>query len=167
MLALFIGFIALFISNSLLAIELHNNFYSIRALGMGGAYTAVATDKDAVWTNPAGIARIRKNRTRKKLHLISFPNVILGLNSGGQDFYKKFREISVDKDDENYMKEVEKIIDNNLGSDGQSPSPLWLSVSANPLIFYEWKKNIPIAAGFLVITLLILFLLNLIFIQMI
>lgn len=38
--------------------QVFDNFHSIRAMGMGNAYSAVVSDSDALFYNPAGIARI-------------------------------------------------------------------------------------------------------------
>lgn len=48
---------------------------------MGNAYTSIANDDSAPWTNPAGIARISKSRSRDKLALLRTPFVILGSNN--------------------------------------------------------------------------------------
>lgn len=71
-----------------LAEELPEHFFPIKPLAIGGAYTAIANDQNAIWTNPAGITRVKKARSRKKFHLIQFPNIIGGANQNGPDFYK-------------------------------------------------------------------------------
>lgn len=38
--------------------QVYDNFHSIRAMGMGNAYASVVSDTDALFYNPAGIARI-------------------------------------------------------------------------------------------------------------
>ena len=69
--------------------ELPEAFYAVRPAGMGGAFTAVADDPNSVWTNPAGISRIRKARARSKVHMVSFPNAVVGGNQQGLAFYAK------------------------------------------------------------------------------
>lgn len=53
---------------------------------MGGAFTAIANDENAIWTNPAGVARIRKARSRSSLHIIKVPNIVLGANTKSKEF---------------------------------------------------------------------------------
>jgi hypothetical protein len=52
-------FIISFLGKPGFAEELYENNISLRALGMGNAYTAVVSDKDALFYNPAGLARVR------------------------------------------------------------------------------------------------------------
>jgi hypothetical protein len=44
--------------NKLSAAELGDSWFSVRAMGMGNAYTAVVEDSDALFYNPAGLAKI-------------------------------------------------------------------------------------------------------------
>ncbi len=64
--------------------ELERLNESVRALGMGGAFTAVADDEGALFYNPAGLARQRK--------LISFGvlNPLVEINSNTIDFIDDF-----------------------------------------------------------------------------
>ena len=52
--------------------NLQDDFYTVRPKGMGGAFVSIANDKNAVWYNPAGIARMRRSRARRKLHIFTF-----------------------------------------------------------------------------------------------
>lgn len=45
-------------TNKALAVELVETFKSVRALGMGNAYSAIVDDSDALFYNPAGLARV-------------------------------------------------------------------------------------------------------------
>ncbi len=45
--------------------EIPEGFTGVRSIGMGDAFTAVANDENAIWTNPAGIGRSRKARSAK------------------------------------------------------------------------------------------------------
>jgi hypothetical protein len=45
-------------SASSTAAELNNNWLSTRALGMGNAYTAIVSDADSLFYNPAGLANV-------------------------------------------------------------------------------------------------------------
>lgn len=58
-------------------------YTSVRALGMGNAYTAVASELDALWYNPAGLAR------NKGLRLTVFD---LQMGSNGLKVYEKYQE---------------------------------------------------------------------------
>ncbi len=66
--------------------EIPESFTPIRPQGMGGAFTAVANDENAVWTNPAGLARGRKPRSRGAVNLIKAPNIIVGANAASREF---------------------------------------------------------------------------------
>lgn len=56
---LILGFIAFLISNELLAYEARWTHYGTRPLAMGNAFVAVANDYNALFYNPAGIARLK------------------------------------------------------------------------------------------------------------
>lgn len=109
--------------------EVPEPFHLVRPNSIGGAFTAIANDENAIWTNPAGIARIRKARSRKGIHLISFPNLIFGANTESQSF---IQGISSRGNQDN----LESLAD-NFSVD----KPLWSSVSAFPLIMFEFGKS--------------------------
>src|SRR4051812_41940172 len=67
--------------------ELQENYVPVRPLGMGNAFTAVANDDSAVWTNPAGIARARKARARNWFSM-KVPNIGAGANARGKKLYQ-------------------------------------------------------------------------------
>lgn len=120
--------------------ELSSPYEAVRPLGMGGAFTAVANDQNSVWTNPAGIARIRKARSRKKLHLLSVPNMIAGGNSEGRQFYEKIRgaQASFGADDAQAVLE---------DLDGIESQPLWARAASNPVVFLDFPKGSPWGVG--------------------
>ncbi len=68
--------------------EIPESFIPIRPKAIGGAFTAIANDEDAIWTNPAGIARIRKARSRNAVSLVKIPGLILGANTKSREFIK-------------------------------------------------------------------------------
>ncbi len=51
------------------------------SMSMGGAYTSVANDDAAFWTNPAGIARTKKARSKERVPLYRTPNITYGANN--------------------------------------------------------------------------------------
>ncbi len=53
-------FFSIFISKSLFASELFELYRGARASAMGGAYTALADDEQAVFLNPAGLAGVKR-----------------------------------------------------------------------------------------------------------
>ena len=70
-------------ANSLTAIEVPQHYTPVRPNALGGAFTAIANDENAIWTNPAGISRVRKARSRKTTNIVSFPNAVAGANADG------------------------------------------------------------------------------------
>lgn len=74
-------FAACFYSFPALATELPQPFVHPSPAAMGGAFTAVANDDSAIWTNPAGIGRIKKARTRGTFQLLRAPQIIVGSNN--------------------------------------------------------------------------------------
>lgn len=75
----------LMLNTSAISQEIPESFVPVRSNAMGGAFTAISNDENAVWTNPAGIARVRKARSRSTVHLVKIPNAVLGWNSNGSD----------------------------------------------------------------------------------
>lgn len=109
--------------------EVPEPFHLVRPNSIGGAFTAIANDENAIWTNPAGIARIRKARSRKKVHLVSFPNLILGANTQSQSF---IQGVASKGNQDN----VE-----SLSANFSPEKPLWSSISAFPLIMFEFGSS--------------------------
>jgi hypothetical protein len=125
----FISTIFIIMPSLAFSYEVPEPFHLVRPNSIGGAFTAIANDENAIWTNPAGIARIRKARSRKGIHLISFPNLIFGANTESQSF---IQGISSRGNQDN----LESLAD-NFSVD----KPLWSSVSAFPLIMFEFGKS--------------------------
>ena len=71
---------------SAFAQEIPENYDPVNPAGIGGAFTAISNDENAAWTNPAGIARIRKARSRSTLNLTKFPNMAAGINYEAKSF---------------------------------------------------------------------------------
>lgn len=117
--------------------ELPEHFQPVRPNAAGGAFTAIANDENAVWTNPGGIARIRKARTRSKLHIIKVPNLIVGANTKSREFIEG---ISQSGNEENISKAVDQAED--LGD-----KPFWSVASAFPMVMLD-SGSLPTILGF-------------------
>ncbi len=78
-----LGFLLLIASSSdaLAQGSVPSNWKGTRPAAMGGALTSVGNDENAPYTNPAGLGRSRNPRSRKNLHLISFPGLVVGGNA--------------------------------------------------------------------------------------
>lgn len=112
-------------SRTILAEEVPDNFFPPRAMGMGGAFTAVANDENSVWTNPAGIARTKKARSRNKVGLVTFPNVVMGANSKSKDFYSALKGKTDD-------------LSNAISdTDALSDKPFWATASVAPMMQFD------------------------------
>ncbi len=129
-------------SLNVFAQELPENYIPVKPTAMGGAFTAIANDENSVWTNPAGVARIRKARTRKKVHLVSFPNMVGGINAQGKTFYNNF-EIAKTHDGGTTAANVSKALNQMTKID----KPIWALAEANPIAFMDLGKHVPIALG--------------------
>lgn len=114
--------------------EIREIYSPTRPTGMGGAFTAIANDENSVWTNPAGIARLRKARSRKPISLITVPNATSGANNSARKFYTGLRST----DDI-----AETIADSEVSDD----KPFWAMFSVAPLAFFD-AGGLPMATGF-------------------
>lgn len=149
-----------------LAEALPQIFFHPSSAGMGGAYTAIANDDSAPFTNPAGIARIRKARSREKYQLLRTPQFILGTNDidnyaeiislqgrhlfssldWDEDIKGKYVQMdsfssglpSIDKFDQ----KLSKIFKNDRSKS------VWGRVDIGFLGIFEAAKNLPISLGF-------------------
>ncbi len=128
--------LCLFSSGRLLAEELPEGYVPVKSMGMGGVSTSVSDDENSVFTNPAGIARVRKARSRKTNNLTSFPNLVLGINGESKKFYEMMKKA----DD----KSVESIL---ASSDDIGNKPFWARASAFPVTMLEMSPSSPIALG--------------------
>lgn len=116
--------------------EVPEGYLTPRPMGMGGAFTAVANDESAFWTNPAGIARVRKARSREGLHILKFPNATVGLNSASKSFYSALKSTS--------SAGVADVIAN---SDFNEAKPFYARAAAFPVALFEIGKNDPMGFG--------------------
>lgn len=76
-----IALVSILISLGASAAEVPDVWDHPSAMAMGGAYTSVANDDSAFWTNPAGIVRTKKARSKQTLPLSRVPNITLGANN--------------------------------------------------------------------------------------
>jgi hypothetical protein len=123
-------------SRSLFAEVLPENFTPVRPLGMGNAFTAVANDESAIWTNPAGVSRARKARTRD-FYTIKAPNIGLGANKKGQALYQSQAASGGSS-------LAETVAENgDLGND----SPYWANLQMFPVALFDYSRNLVGAFG--------------------
>jgi hypothetical protein len=116
--------------------EIPEHYTPVRAVGMGGAFTAIANDEGSVFTNPAGISRVRKARSRSTVHIFRFPNLVGGANAESRTFYKGFQGAQ-DKNIEEIIEQTE-----DLGN-----KPFWVRAAALPIMLLDIQRGTPIAIG--------------------
>lgn len=128
---------ALLASTQTFALEVPESFHAVRPMGMGGAFTAVANDENAVWSNPAGISRIRKHRSRSAVSLFKFPNVIAGINTSGSDFYDSVTSVD----------EAEIATSISANADKLADKPFWAMAAAFPMIMFDFSRQLASVIG--------------------
>ena len=116
--------------------EVPEGFTGIRPAGMGGAFTGLANDENSVWTNPAGIGRTRKARSRDAVHLAKFPNLLVGANSSTRSFYTAVTTAS-----------GSSVADVAASSDAVADKPFYVRAAAFPVMIFEPENNFPMALG--------------------
>ncbi len=124
-----------FLARPLSAQELYEPFIAVRPSAVGGAFTAIANDENATWTNPAGITRIRKARSRRNIDLISAPNLILGANSKSREFVTVLNSGS--------SAGVEQVA---AQADSLGSKPFWAYTGLAPMSFLE-VDDVPMIVG--------------------
>lgn len=107
--------------------EIPESFVPVRPNAIGGAFTAIANDEEAVYTNPAGIARIRKARSRASVHLIKIPNLVLGANSKSKEFIEAVSGGTEASDLEDVAAQADTLGD----------KPFWSHASVFPLMMFD------------------------------
>ena len=117
------------------AIELTEIYYGARPFGMGNAYTAIANDEYSIFTNPAGIARARKNRSRASMHMFKFPNITVGSNGDQQALV----------DLQNGQKTTQELIAEGAADGGK---PLWLYGGIYPVGVFEVGSHAAAVGGY-------------------
>ncbi len=134
--------ISLFIFGACLAMgkaaaqEIPESFVPVRPHALGGAFTAIANDEEAVMTNPAGIARIRKARSRSTVNLIKVPNLVVGANSKSREFIQAVSGGTSASDLEEVAAQADSLGD----------KPFWSHASAFPLMMFD-LEDLPALVG--------------------
>lgn len=82
--------------------ELVESWTSVRALGMGNAYTAVVSDKDSLFYNPAGLAKVRG---------INIALVGIKVGADGADIVQTVKD---GQDSSKYVETLKKLYGKNL-----------------------------------------------------
>ncbi|MFK7871697.1 MAG: hypothetical protein AB8C84_00805 [Oligoflexales bacterium] len=129
---------------ALQAQELPEYFVPPRSAAMGGASVGVSHDESSIWTNPAGIGRIRKVRARSSVHMVKVPNLVGGSNNEGRQFYSSFQSQAALNQDSKPWENIQRVIE---ATESASQQAIWLRASANPIVFFEAGKNTPVAIG--------------------
>jgi hypothetical protein len=134
---LIIGLIAVCLAHARAhAEELPENYILARPLGMGGAFTAVADDHNSLWTNPAGIGRIRKQRSQKRVPFLAIPNLTAAANGQGRAFYRQFKTAQSTSASGST---TEDNIRAAIANSDASTLPAWAALGLNPVAFFEPK----------------------------
>jgi hypothetical protein len=79
----------LFLASTAIAAELPHFHKGVRPLGMGGAFTAVADDENALFYNPAGLNRVEKRGG-------ALLNPLIDSSEGNFDFYDDVQDTDLD-----------------------------------------------------------------------
>lgn|GEM_PF-970237 len=131
-----LGATVLFSPTRLDAEEIPEHFAPIGSMGMGNATTSTANDDDSAWTNPAGIGRSRKARSRSTVNAFKFPNLFVGANTNSRAFYNAVKSASGES--------VEGVVSD---SSDLADKPLWARVGAFPTMLFDWNRNQPMMVG--------------------
>lgn len=116
--------------------ELPEHFYPVRPNAMGGAFTAIANDENAIWTNPAGVARIRKARSRDTIHVINVPNLVMGANVKSREFISGMAGKGNSSNVNQVISQAEELDD----------KPFWSVIAAAPMVMFD-LGDLPSAAA--------------------
>ena len=127
---------ACFLAPKSQATELPEGYPTPRPMGLGGAFTAIANDESAFWSNPAGIARARKARSRNNVHILKFPNATVGLNSTSRSFYGAIQGST--------SSGIADVIANTTVN---TDRPFYARAAAFPVVLFEAAQNQPLGFG--------------------
>lgn len=110
---------------ALRAEEIPTTFFPPRAMAMGGAFTAISNDENSAWTNPAGIARTKKARSRNKVGIFTFPNLVAGANGSSRAFYAGLKS------------NTEELGSALAENDSLADKPFWAMASVAPMMLFD------------------------------
>jgi hypothetical protein len=122
-------------ASNAVAQEIPEHYQPPGPMGSGGAGVASANDDDAIWTNPAGVARVRKARSRTGART-KIPNLVLGANTNSRSFYGTISGAG--------NSSVEDLIAN---SEGLGEKPFWVRASMFPVTLVSLGPSSPSAFG--------------------
>lgn len=128
------GFVA-FSASHAFAEEIPEHYLPAGPTGSGGAGVASANDDDAIWTNPAGIARVRKARSKTGTRT-KIPNLILGANSNSKTFYGSIQGAG-----------DSTIEDLAANADSLGSKPFWVRAAMFPVTLVSLAPSSPAAFG--------------------
>lgn len=130
----FLTLMSLGISSTLVANMLAQHSYIYkdpRIMSMGGANTAVGGYSTSLFSNPAGLTRIKKNH--------GFEVELLGLGASASENYRTFSKDLQDaldiEDDTEQFQEITKLIDKNSGINYHADVSNYSSLSKNGDLF--------------------------------
>lgn len=159
------GISSLYLSESARSEVLPQPFVHPSAAAMGGAYTAVANDDSSPFTNPAGIARVKKARSRGSFQLLRSPQFFVGSNEIGsyselgslqgrhmlgaqgwdEDITHEYYQIGSFADG---MPDIDTLDENLIEIFKENPSAaVWGRFDIGFLGVFEYAKNVPISLG--------------------
>lgn len=127
---------ALMLVSNARADEIPSDWKSVRALGMGNAFTAISNDETAPFFNPAGIARTHNPRSKSKVQFLTFPGLTVGGNEAGM---KALRQPGPALS--RFSNLFEYAMDN-------PNTPVYFDAQAYPAMIYGGKKSATILVGF-------------------
>ncbi|MBF0442879.1 MAG: hypothetical protein HQK54_13315 [Oligoflexales bacterium] len=127
-------FSLIFLTSASFSQEIPSIYTPVRPTYLGGAFTAIANDEDAIWTNPAGISRIRKARSRSTVNLVRFPAAAAGRNNQASDFLTS-------------MKSGTDSVAASASSIDET-KPFWAMAEAAPIMMIDMGKLPSVIGGY-------------------
>ncbi|MDD9950603.1 MAG: hypothetical protein OXT67_03465 [Zetaproteobacteria bacterium] len=132
----------LLLTSSAKGAELPYFYQGTNAFGMGGAHTAIANDGFSLWANPAGIARVRKARSRARINLLRLPELTGGYNNKGRSL------VSAVRSDGDLEAKVEKVVEAVAGDQNDfAGSAAWSRAAGGAIGFLDVPRHSPWVVG--------------------